>query len=97
LQAKVEDLTSTVSQLRDENMLLRAQANTSLGQVTDGSSVGHKTFRMLEEARAEGHRWKIESEQKDLLIRKLVSTLPMPSFLRRGSKAVCPMSQVCGM
>ena len=56
-------------------MLLRAQANTGLGQVTDGSSVGHETFRMLEAAaRAEAHRWKTESEQKDLLIRKLVST-----------------------
>lgn len=71
LQAQVEDLTSTISQLRDENMLLRAQANTSLGPVTDGSSVGHETFHMLEEARAEAHRWKTESEHKDMLIHKL--------------------------
>jgi chaperonin cofactor prefoldin len=71
LQAQVEDLTSTISQLRDENMLLRAQANTGLGQVTNSSSVGHTTFHMLEEARAEAHRWKTESEQKELLIHKL--------------------------
>jgi hypothetical protein len=57
-------------------MLLRAQANTGLGQVTNGSSVGHETFHMLEEARSEAHRWKTEIEQKDLLIRKLVSTCP---------------------
>ena len=76
LQLQVEDLTSTISQLRDENMLLRAQANTGLGQVTEGSSVGHETFHMLEVARVEAHRWKTESEQKDLLIRKLVSTRP---------------------
>jgi ribosomal protein L29 len=76
LQVQVEDLTSTVSQLRDENMLLRAQASTGLGQVTDGSSVRHETFHMLEEARAQAHRWKTESEQKDLLIHKLVSTRP---------------------
>jgi hypothetical protein len=57
-------------------MLLRAQANTGRGQVTDGSSVGHETFHMLEEARAEARLWKTESEQKDLLIHKLVSTRP---------------------
>jgi len=54
-------------------MLLRAQANTGLGQATDGSSVGHEAFHMLEEARAEAQRWKTESEHKDSLICRLVS------------------------
>ena len=57
-------------------MLLRARANTGFEQVKDGSSVRHETFHMLEEAQAEAHRWKTESEHKDLLIRKLVSTHP---------------------
>ncbi|PSN58147.1 General vesicular transport factor p115 [Blattella germanica] len=50
---QVEDLTSTVSQLRDENMLLRVQANTN------GNGV-------------DVNRWKIECENKDNLIRRLV-------------------------
>lgn len=67
LQAQVEDLKSTTSQLRDENMVLRAQTNTSLGQATDGSTLGHKAW-------AEARQLKTESECKDSLTYKLVST-----------------------
>jgi regulator of replication initiation timing len=75
LQTQVEDLKSTVSQLRDENMLLRAQANTGLGQTTDSNTTGNETFCMLEEARAEANRWKAEIKLKDNLICKLVSVM----------------------
>jgi hypothetical protein len=72
LQAQVEDLTSTISQLRDENMVLRAQANTGLGRATDATTLGHKAW-------AEAHPLKTESECKDSLICKLVSTPELKS------------------
>ncbi|PNF28010.1 General vesicular transport factor p115 [Cryptotermes secundus] len=64
LQAQVDDLTSTISQLRDENMVLRAQTNTGLGQTTDGSTLGHKSW-------AKSHQLKTDSECKDSLTCKL--------------------------
>jgi DNA-directed RNA polymerase specialized sigma54-like protein len=84
LQAQVEDLTSTISQLRDENMLLRAQANTGLGQATDASTVGHGTMHVLEAAQSNAYRWKTENEHKDSLICKLVSTPETVEFNLRG-------------
>lgn len=56
-------------------MLLRAQANTGLGQTTSGNTLGREAFHMLEEVRAEARRWKEQSEQKDSLICKLVSVV----------------------
>ncbi|XP_069699958.1 general vesicular transport factor p115 isoform X3 [Periplaneta americana] len=66
-QVQIEDLNSTISQLRDENMLLRAQASTGL----EGTSAGSEALRMLEEARTEAQRWKAQSEEKDSIIQRL--------------------------
>jgi hypothetical protein len=75
LQAQVEDLTSTISQLRDENVVLRAQTNTGLGQATDGSTSGHKAFHLMEEAGAETCQLKTGNEHMDSHICKLVSVV----------------------
>jgi hypothetical protein len=69
LQAHLEDLTSTISQLRDENMVLRAQTNAGLGQATDASTLGHNAFHLTE-----AHQHKTENELQDSLSCKLVST-----------------------
>nr|CAD7591691.1 unnamed protein product [Timema genevievae] len=64
MQMKLEECTGTLVQLRDQNMLLKAQANTSLGPVPE-----------LEEARVGLEHWRAECEHKDAIIESLQSNI----------------------
>nr|CAD7569393.1 unnamed protein product [Timema californicum] len=64
MQMKLEECTGTLAQLRDQNMLLKAQANTSLGPVPE-----------LEEARVGLEHWRAECEHKDAIIESLQSNI----------------------
>lgn len=66
-----DELLSSTSVLRDENMLLRAQANSDGGE-------GAEVARRLANDVAE--RWKSENERKDKLIQTLVNLLEFHTF-----------------
>lgn len=65
MQAHIVELTSAVSQLRDQNMLMRAQAGAGAGSAPSPSPDSEA-------------RWQRDSEQKQARILALVSHLPPP-------------------
>ncbi|XP_049802866.1 general vesicular transport factor p115 [Schistocerca nitens] len=68
LQVQYDELQSSTSVLRDENMLLRAQTTTGTGEGAD-------LARRLAEACSTAERWKAESDRKDSIIQTLEEQL----------------------